>query len=191
MNWNQHYDLVGKHSFLSPSNPAWHNYDDEKLIARFDSAGAKLRGTEMHDQAARDIRFGLKYGVKRPQSKTTYNMYVNDAIGYRMRPEQPLYYSDYCFGTADAISFNRRTLRIHDFKSGTTPAHMEQLKTYAALFCLEYRYNPVDLTFILRIYQNNEIFEEQPTGDEIQSFMDEIVYKTIKLADHEESLEVF
>lgn len=190
MNWNQHYDLVGRHAFLSPSNRSWHNYDDEKLVARFDSAGAKMRGTEIHEQAAADIWFGLKYGVKRPQSKTTYNMYVNDAIGYRMRPEQPLYYSDYCFGTADAISFNRKTLRIHDLKTGATVAHMEQLLTYAALFCLEYHVDPMDIRFILRIYQNNEIIEMQPTGDEIRPYMDEIVHKTITLADYEDNLEV-
>lgn len=191
MNWNTHYELVGKHSFLSPSNRSWHNYDDEKLVERFDSFGAKTRGTEIHEQAARDIRFGLKYGVKRPQSKTTYNMYVNDAIGYRMRAEQPLYFSDYCFGTADTISFNRKILRIHDLKTGMTPAHMEQLYTYAALFCLEYGVNPLDIRFILRIYQNNEIIESQPTGDEIRVYMDEIVHKTITLADYEDSLEVY
>jgi hypothetical protein len=32
-------------------------------------------------------------------------MYVNDAIGYQMTPEQPIYYSENCVGTADAISF--------------------------------------------------------------------------------------
>lgn len=190
MNWNPHYELTGKHAFLSPSNPSWHNYDDEKLIARFETSDAKQRGTEMHEFAKRDILFGLKYGVKRPQSKTTYNMYVNDAIGYRMTPEQVLYYSEFCFGTADAISFNRNVLRIHDFKSGTTPAHMEQLYTYAALFCLEYRYDPHDLKFILRIYQNNEIVEARPTGDEIQAFMDEIEHKSVQLAFHKAGSEV-
>lgn len=190
MIWNPHYDLVGKHSFLSPSNPSWHNYDDEKLISRFETFDAKERGTEIHAHAASDILFGEKYGFKRPKSKTTYNMYVNDAIGYRMKPEQPLYFSDYCFGTVDAISFVNGVLRIHDLKTGTTPAHMEQLLTYAALFCLEYRCDPFDISFVLRVYQSNEIVEMCPTADVVSTFMDEIVHKTEELANHEENLEV-
>ena len=190
MNWNPHYDLMGKHAFLSPSNPSWHNYDDEKLIARYATFYAKDRGTEIHEHAASDILFGEKYGFKRPRSKTTYNMYVNDAIGYRMKPEQPLYFSPYCYGTADAISFVNGTLRIHDLKTGVTKAHMEQLITYAALFCLEYRYSPYDISAVLRIYQDNEIVEYHPTGDEIRDYMDEIVHKSEELAAHEENLEV-
>lgn len=190
MNWNQHFDLVGRHAFLSPSNPSWHNYDDEKLLARFETFDAKERGTEIHAHAASDILFGEKYGFKRPKSRTTYNMYVNDAIGYRMKPEQPLYFSDACFGTADAISFSNGVLRIHDLKTGMTPAHMEQLITYAALFCLEYRFDPYELKFVLRIYQDNDILELQPTGDEVRAYMDEIVHKTMVLSDFEENLEV-
>ena len=190
MSWNPHYDLVGKHAFLSPSNPSWHNWTDEKMLERRETFGAKERGTELHAHAADDILFGEKFGVKRPKSKTTYNMYVNDAIGYRMKPEQPLYYSDICFGTADAISWpSNGVLRIHDLKTGTTPAHMEQLLTYAALFCLEYRFDPSELTIILRIYQNNEILEHQPTGDEVLAYMDEIIHRT-DVVNEEENPEV-
>lgn len=189
MIWNPHYDLVGRHAFLSPSNPSWHNYDDEKLLERHETFYAKERGTEIHAHAADDILFGEKYGFKRPKSKTTYNMYVNDAIGYRMKPEQPLYFSEHCFGTVDAIGFANNTLRIHDLKTGSTPAHMEQLLTYAALFCLEYRYDPFDISVVLRIYQNNEIVEMHPTGDDIRAYMDEIVHKT-EVIDREENPEV-
>lgn len=190
MNWNQHFEIEGKHAFLSPSNPSWHNYDDEKLIARFETFDAKERGSEIHAHAASDILFGEKYGFKRPKSKTTYNMYVNDGIIYRMRPEQPLYFSDVCFGTADAIGFHNNVLRIHDLKTGLTPAHMEQLVTYAALFCLEYRMDPYEISFVLRIYQDNDILEHQPSGDEVRAFMDEIVHKTMVLSDYEENPEV-
>lgn len=62
------------------------------------------------------------------------NMYVNDAISFRMVPEQILFYSENCFGTADTIVFRNGTLRIHDLKTGVVPAHMEQLEIYAALF---------------------------------------------------------
>jgi hypothetical protein len=55
-----------------------------------------------------------------------------------MRPEQVLYFSNNCFGTADAIAYNekKKFLRIHDFKSGKIPASLHQLEIYASLFCL-------------------------------------------------------
>lgn len=74
-----------------------------------------------------------------------------------MTPEQVLYYSENCFGTADAISFRNNFLRIHDLKTGVVPAHMEQLEIYAALFCLEYRVKPMDISMELRIYQNDDV----------------------------------
>ena len=37
--------------------------------------------------------------------KKALNMFVNDAIGFKMTSEQVLYYSDNSFGTADAILF--------------------------------------------------------------------------------------
>lgn len=190
MNWNEHSELAGKHAFLSPSRKHWKNYDDETLVARYESSNAKYRGTELHEHAAIDILFGEKYGVKRPQSKTTYNMYVNDAIGYRMRPEQILYYSPFAFGTADAISFRRGLLRIHDLKTGTIPADMDQLLNYAALFCLEYHHDPNSIKFCLRIYQNNEIFELEPTGDEVKASMDDYIHKSNVLMDHQFDFEV-
>jgi hypothetical protein len=102
-------------------------------------------------------------------------MYVNDAIGYRMKPEQVLYYSDNCFGTADAISFRNNFLRIHDLKTGVTPAKMEQLLIYAALFCLEYRIKPSDIEIELRIYQNDDYIFANPTAEDIVPIMDKII----------------
>ena len=102
-------------------------------------------------------------------------MYVNDAIGFKMEPEQVLYYSDNWFGTADAIIFRNYLLRIHDLKTGVTKAHMEQLEIYAALFCLEYNKRPGDIDMELRIYQNNEILIHQPEADDILPIMDKIM----------------
>ena len=102
-------------------------------------------------------------------------MYVNDAIGFHMQPEQVLYYSDNCFGTADAISFRNGLLRIHDLKTGVIPAHMEQLLVYTAIFCLEYRVKPVEIETELRIYQNDEILIHNPEVDEIVPIMDKII----------------
>ena len=102
-------------------------------------------------------------------------LYVNDAIGFKMIPEQPLFYSENCFGTTDAIVFRNRMLRIHDLKTGVIPAHMEQLEIYAALFCLEYKIKPADIDIELRIYQSNQILYENPTAEIIVPIMDKII----------------
>ena len=146
MNFNKHSNLEGQHAFLSASKYHWINYDEEKLSAAYLKHLATLKGTELHDFACRCI----KLSIKLPKTQNTLNLYVNDAIGYKMTPEQPLYYSDNCFGTADAISFRQNFLRIHDLKSGETPASMHQLEVYAALFCLEYHVNPEEIKIELR-----------------------------------------
>ena len=112
------------------------------------------KGTELHDFAAKCITLGQKL----PKSQKTLNMYVNDAIGFKMVPEQPLFYSENCFGTTDAIAFRNRMLRIHDLKTGVIPAHMEQLEIYAALFCLEYKIKPADIEMELRFIRTTRFF---------------------------------
>lgn len=103
--------------------------------------------------------------------------YVTDGIGFRMKSEQPLVYSENIYGTADSIIFDERKqiLRIHDYKSGTTPAHLEQLEIYAALFCLEYRFKPGDINFELRIYQDGDQLIGNPKASDILPTMDKIV----------------
>lgn len=132
---------------------------------------AKIKGTQLHEFAAQCIRLGQKL----PRSKKTLNMYVNDAIGFRMVPEQILYYSENCFGTADAISFRDQYLRIHDYKSGEVKAHMQQLMIYAALFCLEYKVKPFEIGMELRLYQSDEIIVYNPEPDEILEIMNKII----------------
>ena len=171
MNFNDHSKLVGGHAFLSPSKFHWINYDEEKLAETYANHLATLRGTELHDFAARCIRLGQRL----PKTQKTLNMYVNDAIGYKMTPEQPLVYSANCYGTADAVSFRHNLLRIHDLKTGMTPAHINQLKVYAALFCLEYKKKPGDIDIELRLYQFDEYLFHNPAPDEILPIMDRIV----------------
>ena len=130
MKFNYHGNLDGTHAFLSPSKYAWINYDSEKMEAVYSNWRASLQGTELHELAAKMI----KLGVKLPKIKKTLNMYVNDAIGYRMTPEQLLVYSANCFGTADAIGFKKGLLRIHDLKTGAIPTSERQLEVYSALF---------------------------------------------------------
>lgn len=171
MNFNQHWELEGKHSFLSPSKYHWVNYTEDRLLETYSNFQAVKRGTRLHE-FAKDC---IELGIKLPRSRQTLNMYVNDAIGYRMTPEQPLYFSDNCFGTADAISFRKNILRIHDLKTGATPASMMQLMVYASIFFLEYDLKPGDVKTELRIYQSNEISEYEPEVDEILPIMDTIV----------------
>lgn len=171
MKFNQHYNLEGCHAFLGASKYHWINYDETKLEETYKRYLATQRGTRLHEFAKECIELG----VKLQRSKKTLNMYVNDAIGYKMTPEQVLYFSDNCFGTADAISFRNNLLRIHDLKTGEIPAHMEQLEVYAALFCLEYHMQPSKIGMELRIYQNDEIIIHQPTVEDIAPIMDKII----------------
>lgn len=172
MRFNKHPNLEGLHSFLSPSTSSWIRYDEEKLRERFYTKLAAQHGTRLHELAKELILLRQQL----PETNQTLNAYVNDAIGFRMIPEQILYYSDNCFGTADAIKFTPRTmeLRIADLKTGVIKAKMEQLETYTALFCLEYLVKPAELNINLRIYQNDEIDEYVPELDKIVHIMDQI-----------------
>src|SRR5690349_5801605 len=113
----RHSELEGRHAFLSPSKPAWMNYDLDKLDKTYTTSQAARRGDELH-ALAHDL---IRLGVKLPGKRTTLNLYVNDAIGYRMTPEVALKYSENAFGRADAISFRKNKLRIHDLKTGVNP----------------------------------------------------------------------
>ena len=164
MIWHNHSKDVkeGDHAFLGASTYSWLNYDKEKLILVYENAKAKERGTELHKQRLR-------------RTKQTLNMYVNDAIGFDMRPEQVLYYSKHIFGTTDAISFKKDFLRIHDLKTGSTKASLHQLEIYAALFCLEYDIKPGAIQMELRIYQNDDIIYGNPQAEDILPIMDKAV----------------
>lgn len=171
MNFNKHLECEGQHAFLGASKYHWINYDEQKVSNAYTNFLASQKGTELHEFAAQCIKLGQKL----PNSKKTLNMYVNDAIGFKMIPEQVLYYSENCFGTADTISFRNNLLRIHDYKSGIIPAHIEQLEVYTALFCLEYKKEPSKIDTELRIYQSDEVLIHQPTTNEIARIIDKII----------------
>ena len=132
--------------------------------------------------ATNNLKYGLSLinGLKRLPKEVfeTLRMFINDAIGFKMDSEVVLYYSDYFFGTADAISFRNNVLRVHDLKTGDRDVSMEQLLVYVALFLLEYR--EIKLSEIeeieLRIYQNTEILYHKPERDEILPIIDKIMY---------------
>lgn len=182
MKFNDHSKLLGCHAFLSASQWHWLNYDDDKLVDRYNTVTAAQRGTELHEFAASCIKLNQKL----PRSGKTLNLYVNDAIGYHMTPEQVLFYSENCFGTADAICFRNNFLRIHDLKTGETPAHMEQLEIYAALFCLEYNVDPNEIDIELRLYQSNEVSVLNPEKTDVLYIMDKIKRFDSKLKELQE-----
>lgn len=172
MNFLPHLELKGLHSYLSPSQHYWVNYDDEKFDRVYENYQAREFGTRLHAFACDAINLGIKL----PRNHKTLNMYVNDAIGFQMTPEQPLFYSENCFGTADAIKFDKNFLRIHDLKTGVTPASMVQLELYMSIFCLEYKQDPQKIKAELRIYQSGEIKIEEPDPDYIEGLMEKIVH---------------
>lgn len=195
MIFETHSELRGKHASLSPSQPYWLKYSEEQLYQKYVSSYAQSMGTSLHALAETLIANNLKLkkgdkltvlshllndGIPRnvidiERIYGNFMSYVNDAVGFKLTPEQILYYSPYCFGTADTISFRNNFLRIHDYKSGTLPAKMEQLLVYAALFCLEYKVKPGEIEVELRIYQNDEIVYDKPTAEDILPVMDCIV----------------
>lgn len=176
MNFNSHSHLEGRHAFLSASKYHWINYDEEKLDNYFRTQLAALEGTATHEFAA----LCISRKQKLPRSMKTLNMYINDALGFRMTPEQILYYSDNSFGTADAISFRpspetgKSLLRIHDLKTGVTATSMKQLEVYTALFCLEYGVRPGEIDIELRIYQNDKVVIHFPEVEDIVHIMGKI-----------------
>jgi len=181
MIFNKHENLEGLHAPFGASKSSWLRYDDIKAMEVYQNLKAAEIGTTLHEWAKNTIILG----IKQPRSKKTIYNYVNDAIGFKMTPEVVLYYSDYFFGTTDAICFRNNFLRIHDLKTGSHPAKMEQLEIYAALFCLEYKIKPGDIDIELRIYQNDEVLVHNPTAEDIVPIMDKIVHLNKIIMDDE------
>lgn len=199
MKFNDHSKLEGQHAFLGASTYHWLRWDDETLEKRYYGQYSQIIGTALHELAKDLIYNRIKLAKhdkkiidvalgKTMVPKGSYLSeeilidlmpFVNDAIGFRMKSEVILYYSINCFGTADAIIFDEfnKVLRIHDYKSGVTPANMDQLMIYASLFCLEYKKNPFDFSSELRIYQRGEIIVFTPDPAEIEAVMNIIISK--------------
>jgi len=171
MQFNEHWDLIGKHATLGASSYNWLGYSKDKMHATYLNNKAKEKGTELHAIASSLI----KNNIKVAKLKNAFNQFVNDAIGFKLHSEQVLVYSFNAFGTADAISFKDGELRIHDLKTGISKPSFKQLIIYAALFCLEYDISPMKINMITRLYQGNGFTEYIPTGEEVQEAMDQMV----------------
>ena len=185
--FNDHRKLTGLHAPFTASQSSWLRYDDEKVIEVYANKKAAELGTRLHNWAAETIKLGLK----QPKTKKTICAYVNDAIGFNMETEVVLFYTERFFGTADAISFNKGVLRIHDLKtgrSGKIESHREQVEVYGALFCLEYGIRPGDIKYEFRVYKNDEVDIWYPTAEDIAPIMDKIIHldKLLTKIDREE-----
>ena len=197
MIWHDHSKLAGTHAFLSASQSSWLNKNAEELIDAKKNSFSQQIGTLLHAYAAdcikykeklrksdeRGVKFDLmrkgipEYAIDMHRIYPTFMSYVNDAVGYGLNPEMVLYYSNECYGTADAIDMDGKLLRIHDLKTGVKPAKMDQLMVYAGLFFLEYGVNPGAIQTELRIYQMDEVLVYEPDVDELREVMDDIVEK--------------
>lgn len=196
MIFNKHSELEGNHAILSPSGYSWLNYkNEEQFFKRFKASYMQAIGTSIHGLAKELIENKIRLNKNDKKIATlhliedgiprsiiepddwydTLMVYVNDAIGFRMTPEVPLLYSPNAFGTTDAISFRENVLRIHDLKTGVTPAKMDQLILYAAYFCLEYRMKPKEIETHLRIYQSKEVLILDPDPQDILDAMDQTI----------------
>ena len=178
MKFNEHSELNGLHAFLSPSSYHWVNYTQDKLIERYKTYRATEEGTELHDLASRLINKKIRTADR----KQAFNMFVNDSIGFRMESEKVLFYSEVCFGTADAISFRDNVLRIFDLKTGKIKASYTQLDVYAALFCLEYSVSPFEIEIEERIYQGAGYTINIPPAEHIRHIMDKIIEHDVVLS---------
>lgn len=131
------------------------------------------------DPTSKTMNYGMtllkRIGTLPKEVFETARMYINDGIQYDMNVEQPLYYSEFIFGTADTIRFRDNDLRIHDYKSGAHPASMDQLLVYSGLFFLEYKIKPRDVKTTLCIYQSAEIVTTEPEVDELEDVMATII----------------
>lgn len=171
MIWKEYSHLKNTHAFLSPSKHYWLNYSPEKLVSSYENYKKTSLGTQYHKLAAELITLA----VRLPNTSATFNSFVNDAIGFKMKAEVVLFHSYNCYGTADAISFSNGVLRVHDLKTGLAPGSIDQLLVYAGLFVLDYMVDPREIKEIqLRIYQNEEVLEFSPSVSDITDVVSRI-----------------
>lgn len=150
------------------------------MIEYVKSMRAKELGSELHSVAELNIKHGLMLA-----GESSLAMYVNDAIKLNMSPEVLLYFSKWFYGYADSICLDHDNwLRVHDLKTGLKPASMTQLYIYNALFCLDYSIEPEKLNGIEdRIYQNDQVFIDQPDPQLIKNIMIKMISANATLED--------
>ena len=172
--------IQDKHALFSPSEKAWIRYDKEKIVNKVQQAEAILRGTLLHELAASCIKLKVTLG----KENGIISEYVQDCIQCGCETERQVYYSEYIYGTADAIRFDvdARLLYIFDLKTGEKAVPIDQVLIYAAIWCLEHGISPEDINYDLRIYSNTRPIrlateESGPqVAAQVRKAMDQIVF---------------
>ena len=83
MEWIPHWNLQGKHAFLSPSGYSWLGYDEEKMARSYENKQNTARGTALHELASQLIMSKTELAPK----KKALNLFVNDCIRDNMSSE--------------------------------------------------------------------------------------------------------
>lgn len=171
------------HAMFSPSDKAWLKYDRNKILSRIEQFRAVQRGTELHELAKKAIDLG----VKLDPSNGCLSQYVSDCIELGMNTEILVSYSPDIQGTADAILFNPESgwLYVFDLKTGERKADITQCIIYAAIWCLQFRVEPLTIKFDLRIYSgrypvrlasDDELPDQEPVNLTIENACQQIRY---------------
>lgn len=107
---------------------------------------------------------------------STVKTYINDCVALKMDTEVLVDFSDNFFGTADAIRFDGKALKVFDLKTGSSPAKIEQPLIYACLYLLKYRLAAESISVEVRIYQNNDILRAIPEPNDLIPIMNKIIH---------------
>jgi hypothetical protein len=144
-----------------------------------------VEGVKLHALAADAISLSKKFS----NDGSAFSQYVSDCIDNGMHVEELLYHSKYCFGTADAISYDGTTLSVWDLKTGSGKVDGLQVVTYAAIFCLQYNVPSLALQYDLRIYQDVGYWTVECDGRTVADLMDHIRYMEQVCESHARSIE--
>lgn len=146
----------------------------DKYIGAFEEGGSML--TQAKRAWGRTLIKHMDYLPK--ETYPTVKMFVNDSISYGMESESKVEYSEYFWGTADAIKYDQgsKLLQVFDLKTGSRPGKISQLYTYAALYCLQHDLKPDNISFETRIYQSGDILTDNPPSELIYDLMKTIVH---------------
>lgn len=190
MIFNKHPEIEGKHALYGASKYGWIDREltEDAVRHELEVAYSQQNGTDIHALAKKliwqkkklpknlkfirflvEVELGARGELVSDIALYTLYSYVNDAIKLNMRPEVELMNTPWNFGTCDCIRVEPDgRLIIHDLKTGSSTASMQQLRAYAALWCAEYHVDPSELKSIeLHLYQNNKIIDDFPSPDDI------------------------
>ena len=148
--------------------------DIETHIFEKNSFTDSKTGERITSNFGRTLLFFMKYVPE--ETFGTIKSYINDCIAFKMETEVRVEFSENFFGTADAIRFDGKNLKVFDLKTGATPGKIEQPIIYACLYLLKYHIAVESVSVEARIYQNNDILGATPDTSELIPIMNKIIH---------------